>query len=570
MSSKEELIKKSYILLNFCEKNNFTNLIKYYKPIIQYFENDTLNIIVLGEMNRGKSSFINALIGRNLLPVDPKPTTATINILKYSREEKIIVYYSDGKNEILPVNEDSLRQFTANDNFKPETIKYIEIYINLEMLKNNSIIVDTPGVNDISQTRVEITYGFLPLVDLAIFILDSNQPVSASECKFIETQFMKKSSAKAVYAIGKIDRINSNLVESVIESCQDRLSTVISLDPQDEIIPFSTKLYLKDPNDLNNGFNKLKKIIVDFIDTANRNENKIKMLHSIINNFNESIANEINLQEKILNLSVSEKKQVIDNINSEISSKTSSFESFKSYIDLIKSKIVLGIQKSFDTFYTELTQNMEYLVDTYQGNPKDLIEKQLPHQIRLQLKNWVEHHQPHLQKGLNIVAAQIISQFQQNFGKAAFMKNIMVNISGNLDINFDDMIVCDINTMKKNMGMNAFAMGLIGTALIGPLALPIAMMYNNYFGSQKIEQAATEIKMEIKNLLPVNIDKCLSQYKNSALSNIDKVFNEIQAYLNQNLFQQCEELKSKITNVNNQIAETKNAYNQLKEKFDNI
>jgi len=118
--------------------------------------------------------------------------------------------------------------------------------------------------------------------------------------------------------------------------------------------------------------------------------------------------------------------------------------------------------------------------------------------------------------------------------------------------------------------MNAFAMGLIGTALIGPLALPIAMMYNNYFGSQKIEQAATEIKMEIKNLLPVNIDKCLSQYKNSALSNIDKVFNEIQAYLNQNLFQQCEELKSKITNVNNQIAETKNAYNQLKEKFDNI
>ncbi len=54
-------------------------------------------LLVLGDMKRGKSSFLNALIGENLLPSDVNPCTAILTVLRYGTEKKVIVYFNDGK-----------------------------------------------------------------------------------------------------------------------------------------------------------------------------------------------------------------------------------------------------------------------------------------------------------------------------------------------------------------------------------------------------------------------------------------------------------------------------------------
>ncbi len=58
-------------------------------------------LLVLGDMKRGKSTFLNALIGENLLPSDVNPCTALLTILRYGSEKKVTVYFNDGKSPRL-------------------------------------------------------------------------------------------------------------------------------------------------------------------------------------------------------------------------------------------------------------------------------------------------------------------------------------------------------------------------------------------------------------------------------------------------------------------------------------
>ena len=54
-------------------------------------------LLVLGDMKRGKSTFLNALIGENLLPSDVNPCTALLTILRYGPEIKITGHFLDGQ-----------------------------------------------------------------------------------------------------------------------------------------------------------------------------------------------------------------------------------------------------------------------------------------------------------------------------------------------------------------------------------------------------------------------------------------------------------------------------------------
>src|SRR6476469_6445473 len=61
------------------------------------FRKGVFRLLVLGDMKRGKSTFLNALIGENLLPSDVNPCTAVLTVLRYGAEKKVTVHFNDGK-----------------------------------------------------------------------------------------------------------------------------------------------------------------------------------------------------------------------------------------------------------------------------------------------------------------------------------------------------------------------------------------------------------------------------------------------------------------------------------------
>ncbi|KAI3439432.1 G domain-containing protein [Psidium guajava] len=142
-------------------------------------------LVIVGEFNSGKSTFINALLGKRYLKEGVVPTTNEITFLRYSESD------SDEKQRCE-------RQ--------PDG-QYI-CYIPAPILKE-IIIVDTPGTNVILQRQQRLTEEFIPRADLLIFVISADRPLTESEVAFLRyTQQWRK---KVVFVLNKSDIYQNDL-----------------------------------------------------------------------------------------------------------------------------------------------------------------------------------------------------------------------------------------------------------------------------------------------------------------------------------------------------------------------
>ena len=136
-------------------------------------------LVIVGEYNSGKSTFINALLGDELFAMGDLPTTRAISILRYGEPGP------------------------------PETIgENIQLYhYPLEVLRDLDI-VDTPGTNSIERMEEEITRQFVPRADLILFVTSLLQPLTASELDFLA--HIREWGKKVVFIVNGVDRRNSD------------------------------------------------------------------------------------------------------------------------------------------------------------------------------------------------------------------------------------------------------------------------------------------------------------------------------------------------------------------------
>jgi small GTP-binding protein len=131
-------------------------------------------LVVAGEFNSGKSAFINALLGHDLLAEGVTPTTTQIYLLKYGQEAGPSPAEKGVWIQTAPV----------------ETLKNVNI-------------VDTPGTNAIQREHEALTAEFIPRSDLVLFLTSADRPFTESERAFL-TQ-IRDWGKKIVLVVNKID-----------------------------------------------------------------------------------------------------------------------------------------------------------------------------------------------------------------------------------------------------------------------------------------------------------------------------------------------------------------------------
>lgn len=152
---------------------------------------NSYNVLVVGEAKRGKSTFVNALIGRSILPTGVTVTTSQVFLVRSASFEAYHIRFEDNsEREISQTNlAEYGSQVLANIRGLPsldQIIRWIEIDIPVKYLPQGVNILDTPGLGSLYSAHAQITRRFLPLADAVIFVLDSNQTMLQSELTFIE------------------------------------------------------------------------------------------------------------------------------------------------------------------------------------------------------------------------------------------------------------------------------------------------------------------------------------------------------------------------------------------------
>src|SRR5437868_67436 len=148
-------------------------------------------VLVVGEAKRGKSTFVNALIGHEILPTDVDVATCQVfRIRRASKEAYRIRFEDESQQEItltdLPrYGSQTMADVRGLPNLN-QIIRWIEVDLPAHFLPEGVSLLDTPGLGSLYSAHAQITQRFVPFADAVIFVLDSSQPIIQPELDFID------------------------------------------------------------------------------------------------------------------------------------------------------------------------------------------------------------------------------------------------------------------------------------------------------------------------------------------------------------------------------------------------
>ncbi len=177
-------------------------------------EEEAFNLVVLGQFKRGKSTFINALLGESILPTAIIPLTSVVTILRYGPKLKVEVEYLDGRLEEIDLA--GLPAFiTERENPQnKKAVKEVTVFYPSQYLKGGVRIIDTPGAGSVYSHNTEAAYAYLPYVDAGIFVVSVDPPLSKSEHQFLKD--VREFVDKVFFVLNKVDQVSdSDLKESL-------------------------------------------------------------------------------------------------------------------------------------------------------------------------------------------------------------------------------------------------------------------------------------------------------------------------------------------------------------------
>jgi len=159
-------------------------------------------LLVAGEYNSGKSSFINAMCGEHVLADGPTPTTNRITLLTYGDKVEIKEVGDHLCQATYPM--DSLRDVT---------------------------LVDTPGTNSIIVEHAALTESFVHRAELVLFVTSADHPFTESERQFL--QFLKgKWGRKVLFILNKIDLKTQEELDEIVTFLEKNCYRLLGFEPK--------------------------------------------------------------------------------------------------------------------------------------------------------------------------------------------------------------------------------------------------------------------------------------------------------------------------------------------------
>ena len=209
---------------------------------IPKLEAERFHLVVLGEFNHGKSTFVNALLGADILPTGITPTTASINHVVYAPQPHG-ARRAHRRREQATSSRASSRSGSRSPAATPSEVAYVELGYPSELLQNNVVLVDTPGVNDLNEQRAEVTYGYVPRADAVVFLLDAGQALKDSEREFLRSRVLESARDRLIFVLGKMDMLSTPTSSAaVVDYVRGGLAKLV---PDPVVFPLSAKDWAK-------------------------------------------------------------------------------------------------------------------------------------------------------------------------------------------------------------------------------------------------------------------------------------------------------------------------------------
>jgi GTPase SAR1 family protein len=192
-------------------------------------------LLVLGDMKRGKSTLLNALLGARLLPSDVNPCTALLTIVQAGESAGVTVHFKDETDAPESI---SFAEFADRYTLAPAAAQQIEvdqqlafpavshavIQHPLPLLGSGIELVDTPGLND-TEARNELSLNYAYNCNAILFVLDATQPCTLEERRYLQN-YLRERGLTIFFLINRWDELQKGLVDpndsAALDAAHDR------------------------------------------------------------------------------------------------------------------------------------------------------------------------------------------------------------------------------------------------------------------------------------------------------------------------------------------------------------
>ncbi|MCP4357454.1 MAG: hypothetical protein GY796_05480 [Chloroflexi bacterium] len=226
-------------LKQICAKLNLGQLVTLLDEHLEQIKNDSFSIAVVGEFKRGKSTFINALLGKEILPSDILPTSATLNRVTYGLKPAAkIIFRGDTSRQERTQNIDLeelanyVTKLTPDAQAVAATVEEAIVYYPIPYLRHSNVeIIDTPGLED-ENAMTDVTMSVLPSLDAAIMVIMPQSPFSGSEGEFLNN-LLEHGLGRVIFVVTAMDRIlrakeRERVVPAITERIQRSIETYVA------------------------------------------------------------------------------------------------------------------------------------------------------------------------------------------------------------------------------------------------------------------------------------------------------------------------------------------------------
>ncbi len=449
--------------------------------LVQKLQADRFHLVVVGEFNHGKTTFVNALLGRNILPVGVTPTTAVIHHLEYADEPTASVVRMNGERH--PLSFEDVRRYAVSGDHENDSneVRFLEVGFPSPLLKERIVLVDTPGVNDLSLQRADITYSYIPKSDAVLFLLDAGQPLKESERVFLQEKLLGQSRNKIIFVVTKRDIWDESEEREALGYVRTELAKLIKDAP---VFPVSAERALEEKGQ--SGFPELTSHLMAFLA-----EERGRIL--LDNALGEAIEAGLILQKGVdarrraVQMTTAELTRRIDILEKDLAGQARTIEERRA-----------GIREEVSAIRAWLKRDLEHFTDDVIKQLPQMIDNAKPDEIKVHLGpflertfvEWAEKETKEIATALEALAEKTVALVKDDANDAA------KRLSGALGSDIKSPNI-EVDSLRYDLGVVALAavgFGMFFTnALLGGIltaaALPLAMYVRNRVEKQTREKA---------------------------------------------------------------------------------
>jgi len=176
---------------------------------------ERFRLVILGQFKRGKSTFINALLGERVLPTDVIPVTAVITELLYDSRKFTEIIFTDQHREEYPLPELARFVSESENPHNEKGVDKVVVHHPAPILSQGLILVDTPGVGSIHHHNTRLTQEYIPNIDAAIFLFSADPPLTELEQAFLK--IILPVVPHVFFILNKKDYLKATSLEKVLQ-----------------------------------------------------------------------------------------------------------------------------------------------------------------------------------------------------------------------------------------------------------------------------------------------------------------------------------------------------------------